>query len=70
MVMKKNILYFLYKTLFFKRILFLYVHSIELVYFKVINEINYDKRHQQATSNFLLVLTSVGNSVNELNCVT
>lgn len=49
--------------------LFLYVHSVKLVYFKVINDINCDKRHQQATPNILLVLTSVGNSVNELNCV-
>lgn len=49
--------------------LFLYVHSIELVYFKVINEINCNKRHQQTIPNTLLVLTGVGNSVNELICV-
>lgn len=57
------------KTLCFRRMLFLYVHSVELVYLKVINEINYNKRHQQATPNTLLVLTSEGDSVDESNRV-
>ena len=57
------------KTLCFGRMLFLYVHSVELVYLKVINEINCNKRHQQATPNTLLVLTSVGDSVDESNRV-